>query len=208
MDCFDYRRVNSRTVRAVYYLRTADSVKGECVGSVCFSLFDAASGLNQVRNTPRAKPILAVLSASGCCLPDCLPRGPMKGPEDFARVVDTLFAMGKARVRRVNREWQVYVGAFCARTGKWRGGKAYSDEEYDRQITAASLQGQAHHPAAEEARHRLSKLARPPEKGEEAKQGLGMTVSGTPTDGIGMACLVRFATSPLCRVALVSYRKR
>ena len=30
----DYRRVNSLTIRAVYYLRTADSVKGECVGSI------------------------------------------------------------------------------------------------------------------------------------------------------------------------------
>ena len=62
------------------------------------------------------------------------------------------------------------------RTGRWRGGKAYNDEEYDRLIAAASLQGQAHRPAAEEAKHRLSKLARPPTKGEEAVQGLGVTV--------------------------------
>ena len=77
-----------------------------------------------------------------------------------ASVVFTLFAMGKARVRRLNREWQVYVDDFCVRTGRWRGGKAYSDEEYDWQIAAASLQGPAYRPAAEEAKHRLSKLAR------------------------------------------------
>ena len=148
----DYRRVNARTVRRVYFLRTADSVKGECVGSVYFSLFDAVSGFNQVRNTPRSKRILAVLTASGCYLPECLPFGPMNGPEDFARVVDTLFAMGKARVRRLNSEWQVYVDDFCVRTGRWRGGKPFSDEEYGRQIAEASVQGQARRPAAEEAR--------------------------------------------------------
>ena len=67
---------NSRTVRAVYYLRTADSVKGECAGSVYFSLFDAVSGFNQVTSTSRAKRILAVLTASGCYLPECLPFSP------------------------------------------------------------------------------------------------------------------------------------
>ena len=60
----DYRRVNSRTIRAVYYLRSADHVKSECVGSIFYTLLDAVSGFNQVRNSQRAKRVLAVLSIS------------------------------------------------------------------------------------------------------------------------------------------------
>ena len=136
------------------------------------------SGFYQVRNTPRAKRILAVLTASGCYLPECLPFGPMNGPEDFARVVDTLFAMGKSRIRRLNREWQVYVDDFCVRTGRWRGGKAYSDADHDRDIAAASAQGQAQRPAAAEARGRLAKLARRSTDGEVAAKGPGPSSTG------------------------------
>jgi len=127
---------------------------------VCFSLFDAVSGLNQVRNTLRAKRVLAVLTASGCYLPECLPFGPMHGPEDFARVVDTLFAMGRARQRRLNRERQVYADDFCVRTGRYGGGMAYSDADHDRDIQAAGLVRCDQKPAVVEAQSRFSKKHR------------------------------------------------
>ena len=48
----DYRRVNSLTIRAVYYLRTADSVKGQCAGSIFYSLLEAVAGSTSWR-TPK-----------------------------------------------------------------------------------------------------------------------------------------------------------
>ena len=61
----DYRRVNSRTVRALYYLRRADDIKSEAAGSVFYSLFDAVNGFNQVQNSERARHVLAELVNSG-----------------------------------------------------------------------------------------------------------------------------------------------
>ena len=171
----DYRRVKSRTVRAVYYLRTADTVKGECVGSVFYSLLDAVAGFKQLRNSPKAQLVLAVLASSGCYLPKCLNFGPTNWPEDFARVVDILFALGKSRVRRLNREWNVYVGDFCVRTGRWRGIKGYSDAEYGRMEAAAALAGQALRPVLVEAKLRAD---HPKTEGEIATSGLGPACRG------------------------------
>ena len=171
----DYRRVNSRTVRAVYYLRTADTVKGECAGSVYFSLLDAVAGFNQLRNSARAQLVLAVLASSGCYLPRCLNFGPTNGPEDFARVVDTLFALGKSRVRRLNREWNVYVDDFCVRTGRWRGNRGYSDAEYGRMEADAAVAGQALRPVLVEAKKRTE---RGNTEGEDAASGLGPACRG------------------------------
>ena len=170
----DYRRVNSRTIRAVYYLRTADTVKGECVGSVFCSLLDAVAGFNQLRNSPRAQRVLAVLAPSGSYLPKCLNFGPMNGPEDFARVVATLFALGKSRVRRLNKEWNVYVDDFCVRTGRWRGNRGYSDEEYSRMEAAAAIAGAPLRPVLVEAELRTM---RKETEGEEGASGLGVTAS-------------------------------
>ena len=170
----DYRRLNSRTIRAVYYLRTADTVKGECVGSVFYSLLDAVAGFNQLRNSPRAQRVLAVLASSGCYLPKCLNFGPMNGPEDFARVVDTLFALGKSRVRRLNKEWNVYVDDFCVRTGRWRGNRGYSDEEYSRMEAAAAIAGASLRPVLVEAELRTM---RKETEGEKGASGLGVTAS-------------------------------
>ena len=61
----DYRRVNARTRRALYYVRRADDVKQECAGSLWFSFLDACAGFNQIANTDRARRMLAILSRSG-----------------------------------------------------------------------------------------------------------------------------------------------
>ena len=44
----------------------------EAFGPIYFSLFDAVSGFNQVRNTDRAKRVLAILAASGSSLHEVL----------------------------------------------------------------------------------------------------------------------------------------
>ena len=79
----DYRRVNKRVLRAVYYLRRADDVKSDVAGSVYMTLLDAVAGFNQVANTERARQVLAVVARSGVYLPRCLTFGPVNGPEDF-----------------------------------------------------------------------------------------------------------------------------
>ena len=113
----NYQRVNSTTVRAIYYLRRADDCKQEVLGSCFISLLDAVSGFNQVPNSERARRVLAVLSASGCYLPNCLTLGGSNGPEDFSFAVDTVFGMGRHHERRLNRQWVVYIDDFACRSG-------------------------------------------------------------------------------------------
>ncbi len=84
----------------------------EALGSTFFSLFDAVSGFNQVRNTEGVKRVLVILASSGCYLPQCLTMGPTNGPEDFSFVVDTLFSLGPLHVRRLNRQWIIYIDDF------------------------------------------------------------------------------------------------
>ena len=73
----DYRKVNNRTLRAVYYVRRSDDVKAEVAGSVFMTFLDAAAGFNQVVNTPRARRMLAIVARSGQFLPVCLTFGPV-----------------------------------------------------------------------------------------------------------------------------------
>ena len=68
----DYRRVNARTLRAVYYIRRADDGKSEVAGSTFMAFVDAVTGFNQVINTPRARQMLAIIACSGQLLPICL----------------------------------------------------------------------------------------------------------------------------------------
>ncbi len=129
-----YQRVNSVTVRAIYYLRRADDCKQEVLGSVYMSLLDAVSGFNQVRNSERARRVLAVLAASGCYLPNCLTMGGSNGPEDFCFTVDTLFGLGQHHERRLNRQWIVYIDDFACRTGRWKHGHPVTDEEHAQEL--------------------------------------------------------------------------
>ena len=101
----DYRRVNSRTLRAVYFVRRADDIKSEVAGSVFMTFLDAVTGFNQVVNTPRATQMLAIIARSGQFLLICLTFGPVNGPEDFAYVVDRNFSPGRNAKHRFCKEW-------------------------------------------------------------------------------------------------------
>ena len=50
----DYRKVNRRTLRAVYCVRSADGVAREVAGSTWMTFLDACKGFSQVR-TPRGR---------------------------------------------------------------------------------------------------------------------------------------------------------
>ena len=65
----DYRRVNSRTPRAVYHVRRSEDVKAEVAGSVYMTFLDADTGFNQLVNTMRARQMLAIIARSGQFLP-------------------------------------------------------------------------------------------------------------------------------------------
>ena len=105
----DYRRVNARTLRAVYFVRRSDDIKAEVAGSCFMTFLDAVTGFNQLANTARARQRLAIIARSGQFLPVCLTFGPVNGPEDFAYVVDRNFAPGRDAKRRYCTEWQAYV---------------------------------------------------------------------------------------------------
>ena len=68
----DYRRVNARCRRAIYFVRRASDVTMECAGSVWMTLVDACAGFNQIVNTERARRMLAIIARSGQFLPRCL----------------------------------------------------------------------------------------------------------------------------------------
>ena len=87
----DYRRVNQRTLRSVYFVRRASDVVADAMGSVFMTLLDAVPGFNQIVNTLRARQMLAILARTGQFLPKCLTFGPHNGPEDFAYVVDRIY---------------------------------------------------------------------------------------------------------------------
>ena len=125
----DYRRVNARTLRAVYYVRRSDDVKAEAAGSAFLTFLDAATGFNHLVNTRRAREMLAVIARSGQFLPVCLTFGPVNGPEDFSYVVDRTFAPGKDAKRRFCTEWLGYVDDLTVRTGRVIDGTIYTDDE-------------------------------------------------------------------------------
>jgi hypothetical protein len=134
----DYRRVNQRILRAVYFVRSADGVVQEVAGSMWLSLVDACKGFNQVANTRRARQVLAILARSGQYLPVCLTFGPTNGPEDFAFATDRVFAPGKNRKMRFCANWQIYADDITVRTGRWLNGMYYSDSEHTERIRKSS----------------------------------------------------------------------
>ena len=77
----DYRRVNMRTLRAIYFVRNADEVVREVMGSLWVTFLDACKGFNQVANTERARKMLAILARSGQFLPRCLTLALTTGPK-------------------------------------------------------------------------------------------------------------------------------
>ena len=86
----DYRRVNARVKRSTYYCRRGTDVLAAAVGSVWYTFVDAVSGFNQIRNTKRAREVLAIVARSGKYFPVGLTFGPVNGPDDFNFVVGRL----------------------------------------------------------------------------------------------------------------------
>ena len=120
----DYRRVNAIVERATFVMPRADDIKSEIAGCKWYTAADAVSGFNHVRNTPEARCILAIVSASGTWLPDALVFGPSNGPEDFQYVVYKAFgsAENAKGARRLLRDWNIYIDDFIVST-RFRGPK-------------------------------------------------------------------------------------
>ena len=133
----DYRRVNARTARAVYFVRNASGVVQDCAGSCWMTLLDAVTGFNQIANTRRAREMLAILARSGQFLPICLTFGPHNGPEDFSFVIDRHYSPGRDAKRRFCTEWQAYVDDLTIRTGRVVDGQWFTDEEFAQRIRKA-----------------------------------------------------------------------
>ena len=133
----DYRRVNARVLRNSYYSRKASEVILEAAGSAFLSMLDAVTGFNQVENTERAKRVLALVSRGGQFLPTCLTFGPQNGPEDFAHVVDRIYAPGKHRKMRLMKEWLPYVDDLTIRSGRVIDGVIYRDAEVTARVRDA-----------------------------------------------------------------------
>ena len=133
----DYRRVNSRTLRAIYHLRKASDVLSSAAGSIWMSMLDAVTGFNLVVNTGRARLMLAIIARSGQFLPRCLTFGPHNGPEDFGFVVDRVFSPGKRSARRFCKEWLAYVDDLTVRTGRVVDGLFLTDREASERIKQA-----------------------------------------------------------------------
>jgi hypothetical protein len=133
----DYRRVNARVARSVYYCKRITDVLSEVAGSAWYTFVDAVTGFNQVVNTRRAREVLAIVARSGKFLPVCLTFGPTNGPDDFSYVVDRMYAPGRSRRMRLGREWLAYVDDLTVRSGRVVDGVAYRDCEYDQELKEA-----------------------------------------------------------------------
>ena len=137
----DYRRVNARVKRSTYYCRRSTDVLAAAVGSVWYTFVDAVSGFNQIRNTKRAREVLAIVARSGKYLPVGLTFGPVNGPDDFNFVVDRAYAPGKGRRLRYTKEWIAYVDDLTVRTGRVVDGKFYTDSVADQAVRDACAKG-------------------------------------------------------------------
>ena len=147
----DYRRVNMRTLRAIYFVRDAAGVVRDVMASVFFTFLDACKGFNQVANTERARKMLAILARSGQYLPRCLTFGPHNGPEDFAFATDRVFAPGRNRRMRLCRTWQIYADDNTIRTGRVLDGVMYSDGEIADRIKDSIERKEVSHQSLESA---------------------------------------------------------
>ena len=102
--------MNARTLRAMYFVRRANDVVSESSGSLWRTFLDAAAGFNHIRNTQRAREMLAIVWRTGQFLPVCLTFGPHNGPEDFLYVIDRVYSPGTLPQGNQN----VYIAASSA----------------------------------------------------------------------------------------------
>ena len=82
-----------------------------------------------MENSQRARQVLAIITRTGQFLPICLTFGPANGPDDFALVIDRLYAPGKQRRMELMRTWLPYVDDLTIRSGRMVGSVAMTDEE-------------------------------------------------------------------------------
>ena len=83
-----------------------------------YTFVDAVSGFNQIRNTKRAREVLAIVAHSGKYLPVGLTFGPVNGPDDFYFVIDRAYAPNQGRRLGYTKEWISYVDDLTVRTGR------------------------------------------------------------------------------------------
>ena len=156
--------MNARVKRSTYYCRRGTDVLAAAVGSVWYTFVDAVSGFNQIRNTKRAREVLAIVARSGKYLPVGLTFGPVNGPDDFNFVVDRAYAPGRGRRLRFTKEWIAYVDDLTVRSGRVIDGRFYTDNEADQAIRDACSKGS---------------VATPQSAGA-ALEALGVRQQGTP----------------------------
>ena len=137
----DYRRVNARIKRSTYYCRRGSDVLAAAVGSVWYTFVDAVSGFNQIRNTKRAREVLAIVARSGKYLPVGLTFGPINGPDDFNFVVDRAYAPGRGRRLKYTKEWIAYVDDLTVRTGRVIDGQFFTDAQAEGAVREACAKG-------------------------------------------------------------------
>ena len=137
----DYRRVNARIKRSTYYCRRGSDVLAAAVGSVWYTFVDAVSGFNQIRNTKRAREVLAIVARSGKYLPVGLTFGPINGPDDFNFVVDRAYAPGRGRRLKYTQEWIAYVDDLTVRTGRVIDGQFFTDAQAEGAVREACAKG-------------------------------------------------------------------
>ena len=137
----DYRRVNARIKRSTYYCRRGSDVLAAAVGSVWYTFVDAVSGFNQIRNTKRAREVLAIVARSGKYLPVGLTFGPINGPDDFNFVVDRAYAPGRGRRLKYTKEWIAYVDDLTVRTGRVIDGRFFTDAQAEGAVREACAKG-------------------------------------------------------------------
>ena len=137
----DYRRVNARIKRSTYYCRRGSDVLAAAVGSVWYTFVDAVNGFNQIRNTKRAREVLAIVARSGKYLPVGLTFGPINGPDDFNFVVDRAYAPGRGRRLKYTKEWIAYVDDLTVRTGRVIDGQFFTDAQAEGAVREACAKG-------------------------------------------------------------------
>ena len=191
----DYRKLNSITEKASFLIPYADDIKEQMSAAWWYTAADAVSGFNHVRNTPEARMILAIVSASGTWLPEALVFGPTNGPEDFQYVVYRAFGescdvYGR---RRLLSDWQIYIDDFAIATRRPTAG-----ERADQGLSAAAGSGCFPSPIAHKAISTRCQTA-----GERAEIGLSVSSgSGCFPSPIAHAVRVSEARPSLCLSSL------
>ena len=106
-----------------------------------YTFVDAVSGFNQIRNTKRAREVLAIVARSGKYLSVGLTFGPINGPDDFNFVVDRAYAPGRGRRLKYTKEWIVYVDDLTVRTGRVIDGQFFTDAQAEGAVREACAKG-------------------------------------------------------------------